>query len=152
MTPGATGDEYASKLTEMVNGAMEEDDDIEDGGAFSDPCEGQSQPNRVPKDRIDELLITNEEIERFAKEGVNINYQEVASVLGDEAAQRGFQATGAYQQRLGGRLNRGIGFGEPVSLKSFKCLAPWQVVVRALFDHMQCSHAAVHEKSCWPSS
>ena len=51
-------DEYASKLTEMVNGAMEESDDIEDGGAFSDPSEGQNQPNRVPRDRIDELLFT----------------------------------------------------------------------------------------------
>ena len=63
-------DEYASKLTEMVNGAMEESDDIEDGGAFSDPSEGQNHPNRVPRDRIDELLFTTEEIERFAQEAM----------------------------------------------------------------------------------
>ena len=107
-------DEYASKLTEMVNGAMEESDDIEDGSAFSDPSEGQSQPNRVPRDRIDELLFTTEEIERFAKEGVNINYQEVASVLGDEAAQRGFQATGAYYPNMNAAVGGSVAYSRRI--------------------------------------
>ena len=107
-------DEYASKLTEMVNGAMEESDDIEDGSAFSDPSKGQNHPNRVPKDRIDELLFTNEEIERFAKEGVNINYQEVASVLGDEAAQRGSQATGAYYPNMNAAVGGSIAYSRRI--------------------------------------
>ena len=95
-------DDYASKLTEMVNEAMatEEGDDFEEGGAFSEPTESQDRPRRAPRDRIDELKFTTDEIERHARAGQEFNYTEVANTLGDEAAQRGFQATGAYYPNM----------------------------------------------------
>ena len=64
-----TTDDYASKLTETVNEAMEEGDDFEEGGAYSEPTEGQSRPRRVPKDRIEELKFTTDEIERLSRAG-----------------------------------------------------------------------------------
>ena len=69
---------------------------------------------RWSRDRIDDLLFTTEEIERFAKEGVNINYQEVASVLGDEAAQRGFQATGAYYPNMNAAVGGSIAYSRRI--------------------------------------
>ena len=45
---------------------------------------------------------------------MNINYQEVASVLGDEAAQRGFQATGAYYPNMNAAVGGSIAYSRRI--------------------------------------
>ena len=54
-------DDYASKLAEMVNEAMEEGDDFEEGCTYSEPTESQNRHRRASKDRIDDLKFTTEE-------------------------------------------------------------------------------------------
>ena len=45
---------------------------------------------------------------------MNINYQEVASVLGDEAAQRGFQATGAYYPNMNAAVGGSVAYSRRI--------------------------------------
>ena len=105
MEPTVEEDDYLSKLKEMMTGAMEEDDDLEGGGIHGEPSESQRRAGETSQDPIGIYSYTFEDINRFSKAGEDANYEEIVRDLGEEAAKKGFQATGAYYPDRGNALD-----------------------------------------------
>ena len=76
----------------------EDIDDNAEGGAFGTPtqtgsqCRGEGM-SQGPGSRF---AYSSADIERLSKLGQDADYDEIAKNLGEEAAKKGFQATGAY--------------------------------------------------------